>query len=184
MRRVELDILQSFNSSGETGLLSTMNVYSNEKFGPASTDFRQISQVIMSCSTIYLGSSNVRIITKESHPKLQKSILTHLKSRSLPLDILCLQYVLSVEVLSFTDTHQHIFCTCLFLNTPSEVTWRTVIIYHDQTLIVKVSQTYLDERRTSVSIMNAHDHKVCFILNLYVIPAHGKRFLFFDSTLR
>ncbi|OBZ80546.1 hypothetical protein A0J61_11405, partial [Choanephora cucurbitarum] len=43
------------------------------------------------------------------------------------------------------------------------------------------SQTYLDGRCAYASIVDAQDHTVCSILNLYIPPAHSEQFLFFDS---
>ncbi|OBZ81605.1 Transposon TX1 uncharacterized protein [Choanephora cucurbitarum] len=135
----------------------------------------------MSRSTIRIGSLNAPSIFKESHPELRKSFLTHLKSHSLSLGILCLQDVLSVQALSFTDTHQHEFRTYLFPNTSSHVTWRTVIICLNPTLTIKDFLTYLDGRCTFVSIVDALDRTVCSNLNFYIPPALGERILFFDS---
>ena len=137
----------------------------------------------MNKSPLRIGTLNVRSIFKDAHPQLRQHFLTHLKSRSLHLDILCIQDVLPSQAAAFTDSHLSKFRTFLFPSMSTHANWHTAVICINPQLSVKEARDFIDGRCSLVSIRDHRDNLICSILNLYIPPTLAERRFFFDALM-
>lgn len=116
-----------------------------------------------------IGSLNARSIFKESNSITRNTFISHLKSTSLGLDILCLQET------STLSRHNHItddqllqFTRFMFPNCSSILTKHVAIICLQQHLSLDSTLVSMDERVVLASIVDHHQHTLCHIINTYV----------------
>ena len=109
----------------------------------------------MSVRPLRIGSLNARSIFKESHPQTQKEFIAFLKSRSLNVDILCIQETSSFHSQAhLTESQIHRFHSFLFPQRSSIVTKHCAIVCLRPGLTLDNTGISIDERCIVASVLD------------------------------
>ena len=131
-----------------------------------------------------IGSLNARSIFKESNHTTRTEFLSHLKSSSLSLDILCIQETSTLSRQDHITADQlQQFTQFMFPNRSSVITKHVAIICLHNSLSLDSTLVSMDERVVVTSIMDNQQHTLCRVINTYVPAQANARRDFLRSFL-
>ena len=121
---------------------------------------------LMNKTNIKIASLNARSIFKDANKNNQKTYTSHLRSRTLSLDILCLQEISAFHAQDHLNEEQS-------ANRPNVPTSALIISKH--CAIICINQNYkltneaitLDERCITATLVDSSESIICHVSNVY-----------------